>query len=200
MQPTTADGRRNILTDIKRDHEHMKGMYRQMKDSMTTDEQKQQLAWQIIHDLTVHSLAEEEVLYPAMTSVMGTETRDHALSEHKTMKDILSDLDAMTISTPGFNDKMHILMVALDHHTKEEEEEMLPEFASKVDRDMLEKMAESFEASKKRVPTRPHPAAPDKPITGNIIGNTLTAPIDKIRDMARFGGTTEEPAGHQHMS
>eukprot|EP00878_Enallax_costatus_P021745 GHUV01023036.1.p1 GENE.GHUV01023036.1~~GHUV01023036.1.p1 ORF type:complete len:187 (+),score=43.41 GHUV01023036.1:574-1134(+) len=111
MQPTTADGRRNILTDIKRDHEHMKGMYRQMKDSMTTDEQKQQLAWQIIHDLTVHSLAEEEVLYPAMTSVMGTETRDHALSEHKTMKDILSDLDAMTISTPGFNDKMHILMV-----------------------------------------------------------------------------------------
>lgn len=28
---------------------------------------------QIIHDLTVHSLAEEEVLYPEMKNYMGTE-------------------------------------------------------------------------------------------------------------------------------
>jgi hypothetical protein len=52
---------------------------------------------------------------------------------------------------------MHILMMALEHHTKEEEEEMLPEFAMRVDRDLLEHMSDSFQAAKKRVPTRPHP-------------------------------------------
>jgi hypothetical protein len=35
---------------------------------------------------------------------------DHALSEHKTLKDILSDIDAMTVTSPGFNDKLQILM------------------------------------------------------------------------------------------
>jgi len=28
--------------------------------------------------------------------------RDHALSEHKTLKDFLVDLDGMTIDSPGF--------------------------------------------------------------------------------------------------
>lgn len=31
---------------------------------------------------------------------------------------------------------------------------MLPEFAMRVDRDMLERMSDSFQAAKKRVPTR----------------------------------------------
>jgi hypothetical protein len=102
----------------------------------------------------------------------------------------------MTVHTPGFMDKMHILLVALENHTKEEEEEMLPEFAMRVDRDMLERMSDSFQAAKKRVPTRPHPFAPDKPVTGSTIGNMLTAPIDKLRDMTRFQGAAQEPAGH----
>jgi hypothetical protein len=42
---------------------------------------------------------------------------------------------------------------------------------------------------------RPHTAAPDKPITGNIIMNRLTAPIDKMRDAARFAGVAGAPAG-----
>lgn len=41
----------------------------------------------------------------------GMQARDHALSEHKTLKDIMSDLDSMTVHTPAFKDKMHILMV-----------------------------------------------------------------------------------------
>lgn len=58
---------------------------------------------QLIHDLVVHSLAEEEVLYPEFKNQIGTRCRDHALSEHKTLKDLLCDLDSMTISSPGFN-------------------------------------------------------------------------------------------------
>lgn len=51
----------------------------------------------------VHSLAEEEVLYPEFKNLMGSKCRDHALSEHKTLKNLLMDLDSMTIDSPGFN-------------------------------------------------------------------------------------------------
>lgn len=50
----------------------------------------------------VHSLAEEEVLYPEFKNMMGSKCRDHALSEHKTLKNLLMDLNAMTINSPGF--------------------------------------------------------------------------------------------------
>jgi hemerythrin superfamily protein len=42
----------------------------------------------LIHNLAVHSLAEEEVLYPEFknTPGLGRRCRDHALSEHKTLK------------------------------------------------------------------------------------------------------------------
>lgn len=42
---------------------------------------------------------------------LTVQCRDHALSEHKTLKDILSDIDAMTVASPGFNDKLKMLMV-----------------------------------------------------------------------------------------
>lgn len=62
---------------------------------------------QLIHDLVVHSLAEEEVMYPAFKHMMGTRCRDHALSEHKTLKNLLMDLDSMTIDSPGFKVRMY---------------------------------------------------------------------------------------------
>eukprot|EP00882_Tetradesmus_deserticola_P020208 GHRQ01021787.1.p3 GENE.GHRQ01021787.1~~GHRQ01021787.1.p3 ORF type:complete len:147 (-),score=71.17 GHRQ01021787.1:860-1300(-) len=130
--------------------------------------------------------------------VFVAQCRDHALSEHKTLKDILSDIDAMTVSSPGFNDKLKMLMVALEHHIKEEEDEMLVEFAGLVQRDDLADLADKFQKSKLRVPTRPHAWAPDKPRTGNVVTNTLTAPLDKLRDAARHGmGTAHNnaPAG-----
>lgn len=43
--------------------------------------------------------------------------------------------------------------------------------------------------------SRPHTAAPDKPITGNVLMNRLTAPIDKMRDAVRFHGQVAAPAG-----
>lgn len=38
------------------------------------------------------------------------QVRDHALSEHTTLKHLLSDLDSMAVDHPGFNDKMKTIM------------------------------------------------------------------------------------------
>lgn len=50
-------------------------------------------------------------LLPRTPAPLLLQCRDHALSEHKTLKDILSDIDAMTVTSPGFNDKLKILMM-----------------------------------------------------------------------------------------
>lgn len=42
----------------------------------------------------------------------------------------------------------------LQHHIREEEDEMLVEFAEKVDREKLEELSKKFNQSKHSVPTR----------------------------------------------
>eukprot|EP00879_Flechtneria_rotunda_P002297 GHRR01002490.1.p1 GENE.GHRR01002490.1~~GHRR01002490.1.p1 ORF type:complete len:242 (+),score=72.81 GHRR01002490.1:133-858(+) len=196
MEPTIADGRANVIEDIKRDHATFFSLHRQIKEPGTNEEQKQQLVWQLIHDLVLHSIAEEEVLYPEFKNKMGTRARDHALSEHKTLKNLLSDLDSMKVTSPGFNDKIEVLMHALEHHIREEEDEMLVDYAKQVDQEQLEKMAKQFATAKQFAPTRPHANAPDKPITGNLVGNTLTAPLDWVRDwVSGRTSCSDAPAG-----
>eukprot|EP00877_Chromochloris_zofingiensis_P011922 jgi/Chrzof1/6984/Cz02g06160.t1 len=177
----------NILAMIKADHENFFRLYDEFQASGVA-EHRQHLAWQLIRDLTVHSIGEEEVLYPAMSEHMGTEVRDHALSEHKTLKNLASDLDSMKVDHPGFHDKIEMLMTALDHHIKEEENEMLPAFVKTVGIEKLTDLGSKFEKAKASAPTRPHPNAPDKPIEGNVILNKLTAPVDRLRDQVRFHG------------
>lgn len=54
-------------------------------------------------------------------------------------------------------------------------------------------LAKSFERTKMFVPTRSHPAAPDKPpLFENAVGMMAT-PIDKLRDMFNKFPTEETP-------
>jgi hypothetical protein len=52
----------------------------------------------------------------------------------------------------------------------------------KVGPEALGSLGAKFTAVKGRAPTRPHTLAPDKPVTGNVAANRMTAPLDKARD------------------
>lgn len=72
----------DILTVIKNDHRRMFDLYDEFL-ACASPHQRQHLAWQIIRELSVHSIAEEEVLYPAMVDVMGTEVTTTSMSGHE---------------------------------------------------------------------------------------------------------------------
>jgi hypothetical protein len=75
-------------------------------------------------------------------------------------------------------------MEDLSKHIKEEEESDLPALEKALDIDDSEHMARSFERTKKFVPTRSHPMAPQRPPFETAIA-LLSAPIDKLGDMLR---------------
>jgi hypothetical protein len=72
-------------------------------------------------------------------------------------------------------------MADLKQHIEEEEEDHLPKLEQSMDKKSSESLARSFHRTKKFVPTRSHPSAPDKPPFETVVG-LLTAPIDKLRD------------------
>ncbi|KIZ02650.1 putative hemerythrin-like protein [Monoraphidium neglectum] len=174
----------NIVDAITDDHKRLFSYCDQLRGQGLGHDQREHLRHQLVHDLAVHSLSEEEVLYPALKNACGNEMRNHVLDEHTTLKHILMDIDKMDADDPNFNPRLDELVHELRHHVQEEEEKVLPMFASKVPTSDLEHLGDKFERTKGQVPTRPHILAPNKPATGNVVVDRLTAPLDKLRDSA----------------
>lgn len=116
-----------LLTD---DHKAVKKLfkdYEKLVKSEAGDEEKQVLAIRICALLTIHAEIEEEIFYPAAREALEEQDLlDEAEVEHASAKDLIAQIEAMQPSDPLFDAKVTVLGEYIDHHVKEEEEEMFP--------------------------------------------------------------------------
>jgi Hemerythrin HHE cation binding domain len=72
---------------------------------------------------------EEEVFYPAARqSIEDVDLIDEAEVEHATAKDLIEQLSSMSVNDDKFAAKFRVLGEYINHHVREEEGEMFPEF------------------------------------------------------------------------
>ena len=77
--------------------------------------------------LTIHATAEEEIFYPAAREAgIESDLLDEAEVEHASAKDLIAQIRAMTPEDDLYDAKIKVLGEYIDHHVKEEEEEMFP--------------------------------------------------------------------------
>ena len=126
--PKSAEGidAISLLTD---DHENVKAMFEQYEGlGDRANASKKKLATQICTELTKHATAEEEIFYPAVRAA-GKDKEDlvdEATVEHASAKDLIAQIMEMDASEELFDAKVKVLGEMIDHHVKEEEEEMFP--------------------------------------------------------------------------
>jgi hemerythrin superfamily protein len=144
----------SILSIIPNDHDRIKGLYRRYKDPTDSSQQRQLLAYQLLRELTVHMLAEEQVVYPLVAELIEEHMREHAVDEHDSLKLFSSDLENQKVDEEGFEDKMHQLMETFLEHIHEEEHKMLHALRDVLDEPQLRELGKRFEAAKQHVPTR----------------------------------------------
>lgn len=96
------------------------------QDSAST---RGELAAGICQELTAHAQIEEELFYPALREVVPdtADLLEEAKSEHKKVKELVSQIQAMggTAST-GMDDIVAQLACLVEHHVKEERDELFP--------------------------------------------------------------------------
>lgn len=172
----------SIINLIKNDHKNVQGLFEKFR-RLTAPKERYTVGTQIIKQLSIHASAEEEVLYPAIRNFTpdGYRIADHSTNEHQTVKELLYKADNMDVNDPNYVSIMLKAIEDTDHHIKEEEMDILPKFEKSVSPQTLDDLSKQFERAKDTAPTRPHPAAPNKP-PFNIPLNMGTAPIDKLRD------------------
>lgn len=136
------------------DHKAVKKMFNEFEKLTesrgNTREKKRMLADQICQELTVHAQIEEEIFYPAIRKAIKDELMmAEAEVEHMSAKDLIAQIQEMEAGDALFDAKVLVLGEYIDHHVKEERNEMFPKArATKVD---LVKMRDALQARKEEL-------------------------------------------------
>jgi hemerythrin superfamily protein len=146
-----APPKKNDAVDaLDADHIAVKKLFTQfnkLSEAKASGEQRKALADRICKELTVHAQIEEEIFYPAIREAIDDDAlMDEAEVEHASAKDLIAQIEGMDPEEDLFDAKVIVLGEYIDHHVKEEREEMFVKArASDVD---LKALAVELEARK----------------------------------------------------
>ena len=129
---STAVGSRaqDAIALLKADHRDVKTMFERYERA-EEDNEKATLARDICAALTVHAQIEEEIFYPAAyEAIDDDDLLDEAEVEHASAKELIAQIQAGSPGEPLFDAKVKVLGEYIDHHVKEEENELFPECRS----------------------------------------------------------------------
>lgn len=122
---------------LTQDHKKVQKLFKEFEkiSEEESDESKQELVNQICAELTIHATIEEEIFYPAARQAIEEEDLlDEAEVEHATAKDLIVQLAEMAAGDELYDAKVTVLGEYIDHHVKEEQNEMFPKVKkSKLD-------------------------------------------------------------------
>jgi len=113
---------------LKEDHEKVKGLFEQFEKAKSEDE-KEEIADQVDLELRVHSMIEEEILYPAIKDI-DSEITAESFEEHGVIEELLNELATMDLEEDQFSAKFKVMKENVEHHIEEEETSMFPKCPS----------------------------------------------------------------------
>jgi hypothetical protein len=131
MQKRASPSSTDAITLLTKDHQEVKELFKtygKLVDERADDEQKAMLAVQICTMLTVHATIEEEIFYPAARAALtdDQDLLDDAQVEHASAKELIAQILAMAPGEALHDAKVRVLGEYIDHHVKEEQNEMFP--------------------------------------------------------------------------
>jgi iron-sulfur cluster repair protein YtfE (RIC family) len=140
---------------LKDDHRKVKDLIREYADAGDDAfKVKQQIADQVFAELEVHTMLEEEIFYPAVTAKTDDEGKSHVaegMEEHHIVKTLIAELKTLTPEDEAFAAKFKVLSENVEHHIKEEEDELLPDAKNKLGHDGIEVLGEQMASRRKEL-------------------------------------------------
>jgi hemerythrin-like domain-containing protein len=165
----------NAITMLKSDHATVKRLLRELDE--TTEravKQRETLVARIERELKMHAQLEEEVFYPAFkAAAQGSEAEDmfyEAAEEHHIVDMVLPALKAANPKSKEFGAKAKVLMDLIEHHVKEEENEMFKEARALFDDSELRELGDMMQARRDAIEA--------------MWDNPLLRPVKKLQSVA----------------
>jgi len=142
----------NAIDLLKSDHRLVEALFQKVKAN--EDGNNKPVFKKINAELDVHAQIEETVFYPYLLKRGDKELKKivrEGIEEHRQAKMFLSELEKLTGTSEQFKAKLTVLMEDIEHHVKEEENEMFPMVEDQIGEKTLQRLAVELQAEKTRL-------------------------------------------------
>jgi hypothetical protein len=104
---------------LKADHRKVEALFEKYESARS---KKADIAKRICTELTIHTMIEEEIFYPACRKAgVESDIMDEANVEHDGAKSLIAELENGTPEDEYYDAKVKVLSEEIKHHVKEEE-------------------------------------------------------------------------------
>jgi hemerythrin superfamily protein len=148
----------DAISVLEADHRKVEELFAEVKAN--EDGNNAAIFRQIKQELDIHSHIEEQVFYPHLLSEGDKELQKivrEGVEEHAQVKDLLTELDGLSGTSPTFKAKLKVLMENVEHHVEEEEGEMFDMAREQIPEETMQRLGALLEAEKARVKKRGAP-------------------------------------------
>jgi hemerythrin superfamily protein len=115
-----AAAQADAIALLKADHRKVEELFEEFESTKGV-QKKQALAKQICMELTVHSMIEEEIFYPACKGKIDDALLKEAYVEHDGAKVLIAEIEAGRPDEDFYDAKVEVLSEQIEHHVEEEE-------------------------------------------------------------------------------
>jgi hemerythrin superfamily protein len=122
-EPMADTKKQDAIALLKADHDEVRQLFKDFEKA-GGDGRKEKLARQICRELTIHSMIEEEIFYPACEGKVDEDLLKEGYVEHDAAKLMIAEIEAGEPSDEFYDSKVKVLSEEVDHHIQEEEKRM----------------------------------------------------------------------------
>lgn len=105
---------------LKEDHRKVEDLFEKFEKAKG-DGRKEKLALEICKELTIHTILEEEIFYPAIKGKVDEDLLKESFVEHDAAKVMIAEIEAGEPSDDFYDAKVKVLSEEIEHHIEEEE-------------------------------------------------------------------------------
>jgi len=134
---------------LEEQHRDVEDLFDELESAEAAD--KQDLFDELADQLAVHAAIEEMHFYPAVRAARTEEILLESLEEHLTIKRMLRELLQLDPRNEDFPAKVKVLKEQVEHHVKEEEDELFPKVRKVLDRKQLVALAEDMSVTQENL-------------------------------------------------
>jgi hypothetical protein len=166
-------------------HQHTRIRDLMMAVMATTGEPRKVAFRELVHLLSVHEAAEEEVVHPVARHRLsdGESIVDDRLQEERNAKEMLEQLDGVDPDDAEFLPLFLRMRAAVITHAVAEQRYEFSYLRQKVPAAELAGMRVLVQVAEKVAPTHPHAGA--ESATANVVLGTPAAIVDRVKDAIR---------------
>ncbi|MGN1055886.1 MAG: hemerythrin domain-containing protein [Comamonas sp.] len=147
---TKYRGTPDIFGRLVEDHDRHRALLAMVAETSGKSPDRKKLFKELTLELKSHAAAEEQALWSSvLRNPDTTEDARHAVAEHKEIDDMLADLAARDMASPGWLRRFAALREEYLHHIAEEEQEQFVAAEKKLSTADLRYMKQVFNRRKK---------------------------------------------------